>query len=145
MPQPKVLVVDDTPEVRSLLGRILVGQGYEVLEACDALQALEECSKINGEIDLLLTDIKMPGMDGIELAAKVTAAYPAIHVLYISGQCEEDTIQTHVLKKRFGFLSKPFLPHKLIQAVEEVLAPGKQPGRADSLDSHSQDPTKKTA
>src|SRR5437870_2375500 len=116
MRQPKILIVDDTPEVRSLVSRVLEGQGYAVIEAYDGPNACAACQQLKGEIDLLLTDIKMPGMDGIELARNITAVYPAIRVLYISGQCEVEALQPQISRREFGFLSKPFLPQALLDA-----------------------------
>jgi CheY-like chemotaxis protein len=127
MRPPTILVVDDTQEVRSLVARVLESQGYSVLEAGDGPHALVVCHNLSGQIDLLVTDVKMPGMDGVELARSVRAGYPTIRVLYISGQCEGDELQAHLCQKGFGFLSKPFLPQALIEAVEQILMPAKGP------------------
>jgi|SRR5438132_6969070 len=121
----RILVVDDTVEVRTLVSRILETQGYDVIEVSDASHAISACAEVKGKIDLLVTDIKMPGMDGVELAARLTGSYPEIRVLFISGQCEESEIQAHV-ERGFGFLSKPFMPHVLLAAVQEALAPQKR-------------------
>src|SRR5439155_24117582 len=121
----RILVVDDTAEVRILVCRILEGQGYDVIGVSDAEQAIAACKK-EKEIDLLLTDIKMPVMDGVELAAQLTASCPQMRVLFISGQCEETEIQAN-LEKGYGFLAKPFMPHRLIEAVQEALAHQKRP------------------
>jgi two-component system, cell cycle sensor histidine kinase and response regulator CckA len=122
----RILVVDDTVEVRTLVSRILEGQGYQVIDVSNAQQALSASEEAKGEIDLLVTDIKMPGMDGIELAVQLTTSYPEIQVLFISGQCEESEIQVHI-EKGFGFLSKPFMPHVLLNYVQEALAKSKRP------------------
>jgi CheY-like chemotaxis protein len=127
MPRATILVVDDTPEARSLVTMVLDGQGYQMVEACDGTEGWEACQRINGEIDLLLTDIEMPQMDGLELAATVTASYPAIRVLVISGQCAESAMQERLSEKGFAFLPKPFLPKTLIDAVEQILTPAKRP------------------
>jgi CheY-like chemotaxis protein len=124
---PRILVVDDTLEVRSLVTRILVARGYEVIEAEGGEQALNQCRNLQGAIDLLLTDVKMPGMDGLELADAVTANYPAIRVLLVSGQCEEVELQHHVTEKHFGFLSKPFMPNLLLDTVEQMLKIERRP------------------
>lgn len=127
MAQARILVVDDTPEVRMLVCRILGGLGYNVLEASDATEALAACDQTDGEIDLLLTDIKMPGMDGIELAGSLTTAHPGMRVLFISGECDESELQLHIARKGFEFLSKPFMPHLLVEAVHNILPPAKRP------------------
>jgi len=136
-----ILVVDDTREVRSLVARVLENQGYNVLEASEGQQALAICHDLNGRVDLLLTDIKMPGMDGVELARRIKSSYSHMRVLYISGQCEGDELQAHLCQKGFGFLPKPFLPQALIDMVKQILAQGKGPGQA----SKPSNPTKKTA
>src|SRR5437867_11817116 len=118
MPPARILLVDDNAEVLSLAGRVLTNQGYNVLEASDGKKALAICREVNGEIDLLVTDIKMPGMDGFALAGSLTASYPAIRVLLISGHCEESRIQEIISQQGFGFLSKPFMPQLLIEAVK---------------------------
>lgn len=135
MTRRRILVVDDTPEVRSLVCRILESFGYDVIEAPDGPAAVVACQNLKGEIDLLLTDVKMPGMDGVELARTVTAFFPSVRVLYISGQCDVDELQDQVSKKGFGFLSKPFVPQMLIEAVEQMLTQGKRPGHATTLTS----------
>jgi two-component system, cell cycle sensor histidine kinase and response regulator CckA len=131
IPVPRILVVDDTVEVRSLVSRILVGRGYQVVEAENGIQALSECETLRGDIDLLVTDVKMPGMDGLELADAVTRNYPAVRVLLVSGQCEEVELQHHVIERHFEFLSKPFMPNVLVDRVEQMLkAPRRPPGSA---------------
>jgi CheY-like chemotaxis protein len=130
MRPPRILVVDDTPEVRSVLTRVLASEGYEVVEAGDGQTALAACQAANGDFDLLLTDVEMPGMSGIELAEKLTGAYSSLRVLYISGQFEGDAVQAKVIHKGFGFLSKPFRPQALIQAVRQNLTPSKGQGQA---------------
>lgn len=126
----KILLVDDSAEVRMLAARILTNQGYELLEASDGENALAACAGVAGKIDLLLTDIRMPGMDGVELAETLTASYPTLRVLFISGEFEESEIQQQVIERGFGFLSKPFMPQLLIQAVKQMLLdPDKRPYR----------------
>jgi CheY-like chemotaxis protein len=132
----RILVVDDTVEVRTLVCRILEGQGYDVIEVSDAPKAILAVTDANGKIDLLVTDIKMPGMDGVELARQLTGRYPQIHVLFISGQCDESEIQTH-MEKGFGFLSKPFMPHVLLAAVQEALAARRRPPHSAGTPPHN--------
>src|SRR5438445_13310254 len=102
----KILVVDDTPEVRSFLSRVLMLEGYEVLEADDGEEALAASQKIKGDLDLLLTDVKMPGMDGITLAGELTACYPSIHVLFVSGERETDILKSNLSHTGFSSISK---------------------------------------
>ena len=102
MEPARILVVDDTPDVRTLVCRVLVGQGYRVLAADDGQAAMEACEKLAGQIDLLLTDIQMPGMNGVELAGSVVANYPTVRVLFISGQFEESEVEILATKTGFG-------------------------------------------
>ena len=80
-----ILLVDDHPSIRKLLGSILKSEGYAVLEAEDGRQALEQCRCYENPIHLLLTDIVMPGMNGPMLAEQVTMLRPGIRILYMSG------------------------------------------------------------
>jgi len=130
MRPPRILVVDDTEEVRTLVCRILESEGYEVLEAVDGISALQACQDLHGELHLLLTDINMPGMGGVELAARLRLQYPEVYVLYFSGESEGVQLQAQMANQRCGFLPKPFLPLTLIQIVEQALATGKRPGQA---------------
>jgi len=123
----RILVVDDTPNVRTLVRRVLESQGYQVLVAPDGETAIAACEQIHGEIDLLLTDIKMPGMTGVELAGSLVAAYPKVRVLFISGQCEDSEIPVLASRNGFGFVPKPFLPQALLDAVDALLSPAKRP------------------
>jgi two-component system, cell cycle sensor histidine kinase and response regulator CckA len=121
--------VDDNDSVRSLVCRVLKLEGYRILEAGDGKEALAISQRLQDELDLLLTDIKMPEMDGIQLAASITASHPSVGVLYISGQCDTEGIQEQVSRKGFGFLSKPFLPADLLKSVQRTVGARKSPVR----------------
>ncbi len=145
MRPPRILVVDDTEEVRTLVCRILDGEGYEVLEAVDGISALQACQDIPGELHLLLTDINMPGMGGMELAAKLRSRYPEVYVLYFSGQSDGEQLHAQMATQKCGFLPKPFLPLTLTQMVERALASGKRPGHTGGLSAVSELQAKRTA
>jgi CheY-like chemotaxis protein len=134
MRPPRILVVDDTAEVRSLVRRVLEPSGYDIIEACDGDAAIEVCHKMEGQFDLLLTDVKMPGMSGMELADRITAQFPGIAVLYISGQFEGDPLQSQITRGA-RFVSKPFLPQVLLNVVWEIAPPSKGPAQAENSTS----------
>jgi len=113
-----VLVVDDEPNVRSFVSTILQRQGFEVLEAEDGVEAYELLQRLSGGIQLLVTDVQMPKMDGITLGQKVSADYPSVAVLYISGFISKPP--KHVPSSHF--LLKPFRPDVLVRHVRSLCA-----------------------
>jgi CheY-like chemotaxis protein len=115
MKQQTVLFVDDCAEIRLLACPFLRRNGYQVIEARDGLSALMVAQEYAGFIDLLVTDIAMPGMDGVALSARVKGYRPGIRVLFISGS-------TELADADGAFLSKPFTLHSLLQTMESVLA-----------------------
>jgi len=116
-----VLLVEDEEAVRELAGRILTAKGYRVVTAKSALEAEQYAAKNSGEIQLLLTDMTMPGMSGRELAVKITARNPRTRVLYMSGYTDNVLSQGGVLEDGVSFLQKPFTPAMLVQKVRDVL------------------------
>jgi CheY-like chemotaxis protein len=86
VPQTKtILVVDDDPADRTLVSQMLFDHGYVVIQACDGLEALEIYKKDPSHFDLLVTDILMPGIDGVELVQRVRRISPRMKVLFVSG------------------------------------------------------------
>jgi two-component system cell cycle sensor histidine kinase/response regulator CckA len=116
-----VLLVEDEEAVRDLVRTILTGQGYEVIVAREPGHAEEIARKFPREIQLLLTDVVMPGTSGRELAARIMASRPGIHVLYMSGYTENVVTSGGMLEEGLAFLQKPFSPAVLAQKVREVL------------------------
>lgn len=117
---PRILIAEDDDAVREFVARALTLQGHEVRAVADGGQALEALAA--APYDLLLTDIVMPGMDGIALALKVAKDYPAIPVLLMTGYAAERQ-RAHnldVLIRRV--LLKPFTLKEVCGAVAEVLA-----------------------
>jgi len=116
-----VLMVEDDEALRAFAGRVLRSKGYVVLEARGGEAALRESKGHRGSIDLLLTDVVMPGMSGREVAQQLRGARPRMRVLFMSGYTE-DTIGHHgVLDEGTDLLEKPFTPDGLLTKVRLVL------------------------
>lgn len=116
-----ILLVEDEVSIRTLAQAVLEEQGYVVLEASDALEALRRSAQHQGPIHLLLTDVMMPGMNGYELASRLSPLRPEMKILFISGYTGSLTAQAHAVPADAFFLPKPFLPETLEHKVREVL------------------------
>jgi signal transduction histidine kinase len=116
-----VLLVEDDPDVRDLTRRVLQGQGYILLEAQNAQEALLLSSRYSGFIHLVLTDVIMPGMNGKTLAERLNQSQPRLKVLFMSGYTDNMIAQHGVLEPGIAFLQKPFGPTILARKVREVL------------------------
>ncbi len=117
-----ILLVEDAAPVRTLARQVLETAGYCVLEAESAEAALKVCERINGtRIDLLLTDVVMPGMSGNDMSRILLARQPDMPVLYMSGYTDDAIVQHGVLEPGINFLQKPFSPGALAVKVREVL------------------------
>ena len=116
-----VLLVEDEVAVRDVVRRTLVDLGYAVLEAGDGTDALAVAATHSGPIDLLVTDVIMPGMHGVDLAERLTAARPGLRTLYVSGFTENSVIHHGVVADEVGYLPKPFSGEALAQAIRAVL------------------------
>ncbi len=117
-----LLVVEDEEIVRSLIVELLERFGYTVLQAGTAQEALELCESHDGRIDLLVTDVVMPGMDGVELAEAVTDLNPDVKVLYISGYTDRSLAFRGRPEEDVRYLSKPFELQEFIAVIREILA-----------------------
>jgi two-component system, cell cycle sensor histidine kinase and response regulator CckA len=116
-----VLLVEDDPRVRKLARRLLVRSGYAVIEAADAEDAVRLAADHAGHIDLLLTDVIMPGISGRMLAQRLSHRYPTLKVLYMSGYTDDAIVNHGVLSRDIAFLQKPFTPTTFGRAVREAL------------------------
>ncbi|NLE75814.1 MAG: response regulator, partial [Chloroflexi bacterium] len=116
-----VLLVEDEPLVRAMAKRILLGQGYTVLEASNGDEAIWLAQEHLGEIHLLLTDVVMPGMSGKELSWRLQTLRPTLRILYISGYASNAIVHGGVLDQGTEFLQKPFTISTLAHKVREVL------------------------
>ena len=117
-----ILLAEDEEMVRELAIEILQGAGYTVLDAPNGAAALAVCERHEGRIDLLVTDMVMPGMDGIELARRVCDSRPGIPVLFMSGYVEDARERLGDLKEGRTFLQKPITPTKLSRKVRELFS-----------------------
>jgi len=116
-----LLIVEDDAAVLAVVNAMLEGSGYTILEAAHGEEALRICEAHKGNIDLLLTDVVMPGMGGRELAECVLEKNPDMRVLYMSGYTG-NAIQHHgVLDPNTAFIEKPFSPTTLTRKIREVL------------------------
>lgn len=116
-----VLVVEDDASVRDLAVKILVGYGYTVLSAGDAQEALDQLATAESEVQLLLTDVILPGLNGRELFAQVNGRSPGIRVLYMSGYTGNVIGDQGLLDEGTQFIQKPFSLKGLAAKVREVL------------------------
>jgi len=117
-----VLIAEDQPEVRALAAAILRRLGYSILEAANGPEALVIAERHSGHIQLLLTDIVMPGMTGLELAAQFSVRRPDARVIYMSGYMDRD-LGGSGLDPSAPFLQKPFTPDALAAVIRRVLEP----------------------
>jgi len=115
-----VLLVEDEESVRQLVRETLEAQGYHILEAENGEEALR-IANTHSDIDMLITDVVMPGMGGRELSARLCASHPHTKLLYLSGYTEDAIVHEGVLEPGTAFLQKPFTLQTLTRKVREVL------------------------
>jgi CheY-like chemotaxis protein len=124
-PTATILLVDDEPALLSLVKRALEAGGYEVLAAHNGLQALELCGDRKNHIDLLLTDINMPRMNGAELACSLAELMPDLPVMFMTGgRTGAPELEMLLQDGPFGdcrLIRKPFTPAELLQEVTRLI------------------------
>jgi PAS domain S-box-containing protein len=118
----RILVVEDEAPIRALICRVLKGKGYDVFDADSGVEAMSLARFGGTSIDLLVTDVVMPGMNGLEISERLSQLFPALKVIYISGYAEpaSSIIKGNRLPKS-RFIQKPFKPEKLVRKVRSVL------------------------
>jgi CheY-like chemotaxis protein len=121
-PSETVLLVEDDERVRLFVTNVLKRNGYRVLEAHHAQGALEIAGRHVGAIDLLLTDVVMPGLNGRELAERLCAVQPGIRVLFMSGYSSDAILERGIRASEVQFIQKPFTIDALTAKVRDVLA-----------------------
>jgi PAS domain S-box-containing protein len=117
-----ILFVDDDEVVRSIAVSILQSAGYSVASARSGAEALTTLSSLPAPVDLLVTDVVMPGMSGVEIARRVTERFAEARVLYVSGYTEDAVMHHGILRGRVELLQKPFTAADLLQKVSSILA-----------------------
>jgi PAS domain S-box-containing protein len=117
-----ILFVEDESIVREIVGKILEMQGYNVFEASDAETALQIAEDYRYPIDLLMTDVVMPGMNGRQLADRLVKIHPETKVLYSSGYSENQIAHHGVIDEGLNYIAKPFTPDELAKKLRAVLS-----------------------
>lgn len=129
-PAGTILVVDDEPHVLKLMAAMLAHHGYRVLPACGGEEALRVFEQHPDGINLLVTDVVMPGMSGPMLADRLAALQPGLRILFVSGYYDTHVVQSYVIQKGFDLLTKPLTLDRLGQKIREIMAGPPPPGEA---------------
>jgi CheY-like chemotaxis protein len=124
-------VAEDEPSLRKLTCNTLKEAGYKVLEAEGASKAIEIAKHSDSDIDLLLTDVVMPGMSGRELAENLSLKCPRLKILYMSGYTDGAVAAHGILESGIVILRKPFSRVQLQQSVAEMLAKNPRQGKTE--------------
>lgn len=131
-----VLVVEDEDSVRTMVREVLTLWGYSVLEATSGESAMKLIDQHHAAISLVLTDVVMSGMSGVNLVQHIQEKYPALKVLFMSGYIADASQAVGVVSQLDNFISKPFTPLTLVKAIQGVL---NQPGELNSSDRMTSD------
>jgi FixJ family two-component response regulator len=126
------MIVDDEPLVLTLLNRVLTDMGFQTLQAYSGPEALKLEASYSGTIDVLLTDLKMPGMSGQELTAEMLRRRHNLRVLYMSGFCDRAAAGIDALEGSFDFLQKPFSRATLMAKMSSVIPDAFWPDSVDN-------------
>ncbi len=116
-----VLLVEDDPNVRKLTGSVLTSLGYTIIEACDGEEGAKAADNYHGKIDLLLTDVVMPGISGTELASLLAAKNPSLKILFMTGYTENTMVLHGLTSQEVNLLHKPLTPTSIARRVREIL------------------------
>ena len=116
-----IIVADDEPWIRTVASRVLTEEGFEVLEAADGTEALSLIERHPSGVALVVSDIVMPGVNGIELAERLARTHPRLPVVLMSGYGARELAERG-LASPCGVLTKPFLPAVLLAEVRRCLA-----------------------
>lgn len=125
MPQrsrPTILIVEDDADVRGLISKTLADADYTILEAQGGLDAMSTMLRYDGEIALAVVEIKMPGVNGLDLANQIGVERPKTDVLYISDLTKSVAVESITRVKPEAMLPKPFTPSQLLARVRRFVA-----------------------
>jgi two-component system cell cycle sensor histidine kinase/response regulator CckA len=120
-----VVVAEDEDALRSLLGRVLSGSGYQVVAGRNGAEALEAARQRGGRVDLLLTDLVMPRMSGAELAEALAGEQPSMKVLFMTGHTDDALIEDRLVDGDVELIQKPFTSEVLLGRLRRLLGPPK--------------------
>jgi two-component system cell cycle sensor histidine kinase/response regulator CckA len=118
----RVLVVEDEPGVRAFCVQVLEDEGYRVVHAGSGEEAVRMVESVPDPLDLVLTDVVLPGMNGRVMAERLHATRPSLPVIYMSGYTDDMIVRTGVLTQSAAFLQKPFSPDRLLERIRAALA-----------------------
>ena len=119
---PRILVVEDEPAVRRLVRSVLEGEGYRVHEAANGREALEFLERRASHVDLILTDVVMPDINGPELVTRLGALGHSARILFMSGYADSKLLSRGLNERTMRILRKPFTPDELKTRVGELIA-----------------------
>ena len=129
MPDARILVVDDDPDIHVLLASILKDAGFQVDSAFNGAEALERLQ--NGSYNLVLTDVRMPGMDGLELLQRIHERRPSTPVVVMTADNTPENLIHSIREKAFSYFSKPFSSAAVLEMVERAL---EKPAESDDIE-----------
>jgi len=121
--QGTILLVEDEEGLRSLNARGLRSRGYSVIEASNGIEALEALEEKDGAVDLVVSDVVMPEMDGPTLLKSMRDRNPDLKIIFVSGYAEDAFEKSLPENQQFAFLPKPFTLTQLVAAVKETMTP----------------------
>lgn len=116
-----VLLVEDDDAVRGLAALVLETHGYKVMNASGGTEALRLADALGDKFAILVTDVVMPGMGGVELADTLQSRFPKLKILFLSGYTDDAIVRHGILHEKVAFLQKPFSPDRLARKVRDVL------------------------
>ncbi len=137
-----LLVVEDEPSILRMVREMLEKKGYGVLSAATPTEAMEKAKTHSGTIDILITDVAMPEMNGRDLAEKITDLYPDLRIVFMSGYTANVIAHQGVLDDRVAFIQKPFSMADFSKKIQDVLdtAPDKNGMNSQQVPSETHYP-----